>query len=295
MARRECLTLALPFGASLAAIYCLKRWASTATAEELRWLLTPTTALVERLGAGHFVWVPGEGYLDAEARFRIVPACAGVNFLAAVLLTAAVRLAAAPLSLAVRCIASVAAVSLAWGMTVVVNALRITVAMALHRHPWWSPAFLAEPEAHQLIGIVVYAGALTVLYATTRPRSEPQSAGWKALAVPLGCYAAITLGLPALNGALSNPEFARHVALVAGGAAAILAFGMGIQISLPSRHREEEPATEGVQALPAVPIHRHEELCGDSEAEPWGDMPLFSDPDPEPETDVRVGILDVAV
>ena len=237
MGRREWLTRAAPFGAALAAIYCLKRWASTATAEEPRWFLAPTTALVERLGAGHFLWVAGEGFLDAEARFRIVPACAGANFMAAVLLTAAARLAVTPVSFASRCIRSAAAVPLAWGVTVIVNALRITLAMALHRHPWWSPAVLAEAEAHQLIGIVVYAGALTVVDAVARRRSEPRTIGWRALVVPLGSYAFITLGLPALNGALSNPEFARHVALVAAGAAAILAFGTGIRILVPLTQR----------------------------------------------------------
>jgi len=241
MGGREWLSRALPFGAGLAAIYCLKRWASTATAEELRWLLVPTTALVEKLGAGHFVWVAGEGHLDAEARFQIVPACAGVNFMAAVLLTVAARLAATPVSFVGRCIASVAAAPVAWGMTIVVNALRIVLAMALHQHPWWSPAFLAEAEAHQLLGILVYAGALSLLHAAVRWRWELPT--WTTLAVPLGCYGVITLGLPALNGALSRPDFGRHVALVAAGATAILAFGTAIRTLAPLTHRSRHGAS----------------------------------------------------
>jgi len=236
MGRRERLSRGLLLGISLAAVYCLKRHASTATAEELRWLLTPTAALVEALGAGHFVWVAGDGYLDAEARFRIVPACAGVNFMAAILLTAGAGLAGTPASIRGRCAALVAAVTAAWGVTVIVNALRITLAMALHQHPWWTSAFLSEADAHRMLGIVVYAGALSALYAAARRGLETPDRAWATAAIPLGCYAFITLGLPALNGALSRPDFARHAALVLTGAAAILAFGIAIRsISLRLR------------------------------------------------------------
>ena len=241
MGRRERLSRGLLLAIALAGVYCLKRHASTATAEELRWLLTPTAALVEALGAGHFVWVAGDGYLDAEARFRIVPACAGVNFMAAILLTAGAGLAGTPASIRGRCAALLAAATAAWGVTVIVNALRITLAMALHQHPWWSPAFLAEAEAHQLLGILVYAGALSLLHAAVRWRWELPT--WTTLAVPLGCYGVITLGLPALNGALSRPDFGRHVALVAAGATAILAFGTAIRTLAPLTHRSRHGAS----------------------------------------------------
>ena len=42
------------------------------------------------------------------------------------------------------------------------------------------------------------------------------------LLVPLGCYAAVTLGLPALHGALARPDFLRHAVFVVVGLATLL-------------------------------------------------------------------------
>ena len=165
MQRRELLTRALLIGTALAAVYGLKRHASTATAEDLRWLLTPTAALVGVARAGHFVWVPAEGYLDGEARFLIAPSCAGVNFLSATLLTAVAGVARSSAPAWVRWASLPAAAAVALSVTVIVNALRISLAISLHQHPWWTPVFLSEADAHQLLGITVYAGALTALYA----------------------------------------------------------------------------------------------------------------------------------
>jgi hypothetical protein len=46
------------------------------------------------------------------------------------------------------------------------------------------------------------------------------------LAVPLGVYVALTIVLPAANGAAHSMEFVRHSLLVLAGCAAILAIAM---------------------------------------------------------------------
>jgi len=53
------------------------------------------------------------------------------------------------------------------------------------------------------------------------------------LLVPLGCYAAVTLGLPALHGALARPDFLRHAGFVVVGIAMLV--GPALAFSLLTR------------------------------------------------------------
>ncbi len=79
---------------ALGAAWGLKRHYSLATAEELRWILQPTTALTQVVLGSDFAFRPGEGYLSRELSILISPACAGVNFLIASVSIARVRLRA---------------------------------------------------------------------------------------------------------------------------------------------------------------------------------------------------------
>src|SRR5581483_7748074 len=61
--------------------FALKRYYSTASVEQLRWILAPTTTLVESLSGVSFEFEAHAGYLSLERGFLIAAACAGVNFL----------------------------------------------------------------------------------------------------------------------------------------------------------------------------------------------------------------------
>ena len=73
------------WGAQLAVIalcaLALKQYYSTATANELRWILAPTTVLVELLSGRSFEFESYTGYMSSDHRFVIAVPCAGVNFL----------------------------------------------------------------------------------------------------------------------------------------------------------------------------------------------------------------------
>ena len=73
--------------AALALAGLLKHHYSHASAEDLRWILQPTTFLTSCLVSGEFAFQPGEGYLSREHSVLISPACAGVNFLVVALLS----------------------------------------------------------------------------------------------------------------------------------------------------------------------------------------------------------------
>jgi exosortase K len=106
---------------------------------------------------------PGEGYFSRERLFLIEKSCAGVNFMIAAFAMLVVALAhrarsgmAAALVLGVSLLASYAA-------AVVVNTMRITVAMWLGAHPAVLSGFSAA-DIHRIEGITVYFAGLVLLY-----------------------------------------------------------------------------------------------------------------------------------
>jgi exosortase K len=150
----------------------IKAWASHASAEGLRWLLLPTVALVEDAHVGRFDWMGGEGYLDADARFLVAPACAGVNFLCAALLTGVMGFAGKVRSWRGASLLLSGSAVAAYLCTVVSNALRIGLAMALHANHSSFAGLLPEADAHRLLGIVVYTGALLTLHLSAQLAAE---------------------------------------------------------------------------------------------------------------------------
>jgi exosortase K len=141
----------------------MKRHYAEAAAEDLRWVLAPTSELVEVMTGATFSAEPGRGYLSRDRLFLIEKSCAGVNFLIAafgMLMFALRRRIESWVSggavLAVGVIASYTA-------AVVVNAVRIAIAMWLADHPIAASAFSAA-QLHRLEGITVYFCGLVLLH-----------------------------------------------------------------------------------------------------------------------------------
>jgi exosortase K len=194
--------------------WALKRHYASARADELRWVLTPTAALVEAMTGATFTAVAGEGYFSRERLFLIEKSCAGVNFMIAafaMLVFTLFRRLATGLSpvflLGLSLVASYAA-------AVIVNAVRIAIAMWLAAHPIGLAVFSAA-DWHRVEGVAVYFAGLVLTYELAR-RSDrvawPEAAvvppmttavvnACRRAAVPLTAYYAVTLGLPLANGA----------------------------------------------------------------------------------------------
>ena len=83
------------WGAQLAIVLlcalALKQYYSTATADELRWILAPTTLLVELLSGRSFTFESYTGYMSNDHTFVIAVPCAGVNFLITTFVMLALR------------------------------------------------------------------------------------------------------------------------------------------------------------------------------------------------------------
>ena len=149
--------------AALTIAWVLKGHYSSARADDLLWILTPTARLVGVVSGVSFTLQPGEGYFSRERLFLIEKSCAGVNFMIAafVMLVSAhfhhVRsLGAVPRVLGISLVA-------AYIGAVVANAVRITVAMWLAAHAAMLSPF-TPAAVHRLEGIVVYFGGLVVLF-----------------------------------------------------------------------------------------------------------------------------------
>ena len=193
------------------AAFGLKRHYADATTDALAWMLAPTAHLVALVTDVAFAAVPGEGYFSAERMFLIEKACAGVNFMIAAFAMVAFALLHRVRSLHEGAAVVIVSLAASYVAAVFVNTVRIVIAMWLAAQPmlWTS---LTAAEIHRLEGIAVYFGGLLLLYALVRWVDSGRPSFRYAL--PLGCYYAVTLGVPLVNGAKVGQAFLAHAAIV---------------------------------------------------------------------------------
>jgi len=187
----------------------LKFYYSTASVNELRWILAPTTMLVELLSGKRFAFESFAGYMSSDHSFVIAAACAGVNFL----ITSFLMLAGSRLwrgrfqGVSWWSIPMMAVI--AYLATLVTNAVRICIALELQGvHLEW----LTANQLHRFEGIVVYFGFLLLLFLLTEQRREQKP--MRLLLFPLLVYYATTLGIPLANGSWQRTGFWEHSAFV---------------------------------------------------------------------------------
>lgn len=208
--------------AALALAWLLKHHYSQASAEDLRWILAPTTWLTSLLVSGEFAFQAGQGYLNRAQSVLISPACAGVNFLIVALLSLVLGFSNRFASLRQRAHWFAVSVGLAYLTTLLVNALRIGLSIAL-AHLAARATGLTFQSVHRLLGIFIYLAGLLSLCLTVQLWLSSRATGpgrlrplrrIQAPLLALGCYAAVTLLVPLLGGAGHNPEYWSHAAPV---------------------------------------------------------------------------------
>jgi exosortase K len=152
---------------ALATVVAGKQLYRDASAGELGFVLAPTAQLVSWSTGGTFAYEAAHGWVDPQIGFIIAPPCAGVNFALAAFL--ALALGGAPGMRSARTVAGrlVAAAALAYLATLVVNTVRIVIAVEMHRGTI-DTGNLDRAELHRIEGIVVYLGGLIGLYALAR-------------------------------------------------------------------------------------------------------------------------------
>jgi exosortase K len=152
---------------ALAIVIAGKQLYRDATANELIFVLAPTAKIVSWITGGHFVYEAGPGWIDPDIGFIIAAPCAGVNFALAAFLALALGSVAAMTSFRAAALRLGGAAALAYLATLIVNTIRIAIAVEMHRGAL-EVGGLDRGELHRIEGIFVYLGGLLGLYAFAR-------------------------------------------------------------------------------------------------------------------------------
>jgi exosortase K len=225
----------------------LKLCYSTASPNQLRWILAPTTVLVEFVSGTPFNFESHAGYISSDRSFLIAASCAGVNFL----ITSFLMLSLSklwrdhsqnrsdtlsytpPENLAWRFI-PIAAL-FAYFATLVANTVRISTALRLQRAPL-EISWLSPNQLHRVEGILIYFGFLLLLFMVSerscanasgleKASDSENASGWANASslfrrsfFPLLIYYATTLGVPLANRAyrpgIAATDFWEHSVFV---------------------------------------------------------------------------------
>jgi exosortase K len=194
----------------------VKQYFSTASVNQLRWILAPTSAMVEIVTGWRFEFESYAGYISSDRSFVIAASCAGVNFLITAFLMLSLRKLWTARSqnrsdrLGWRFI-PVAGVA-AYLATLVANTVRISTAVKLKGLPL-EMSWLSGNQLHRFEGIFIYFGFLLVLFMVSEKmnsgagsvsRTGSISNLFRQSVFPLLIYYAIALGIPLVNGAYSS-------------------------------------------------------------------------------------------
>lgn len=188
----------------------LKWYYSTATPDELLWILAPTTALVELLSGRSFAFESYTGYMSSDHTFVIAVPCAGVNFLLTAFLMIGLRRLWRDRLQGVSWSFLPIASLLAYVATLIANTTRICVALEMQRRSI-EVSWLTDNQLHRLEGIVIYFGFLLLLFMLIERLDSPTPLRLKrVLLFPLLIYYATTLAIPLLNGSYRQAAFWEH-------------------------------------------------------------------------------------
>jgi len=215
----------------LAIIIGLKQHYSLAGSDALDWILGPTAGLAEIIGGIPFEHEALTGYISRDARAVIAPACAGVNFMIMAFGMIAFQGVFRLLGAGRRLAWLATALGGAYLLTILVNALRITISIYLYGADLYD-SHVTPADIHRAAGVLIYFAALSAIYpvsgkiiAGLQPSIPAQRApvrpyrwfniGLPSL-VPLLWYMAITLVVPILRRLeiAGQPQFHKHVLTV---------------------------------------------------------------------------------
>lgn len=155
----------VPCLAAVVIMFVLKRHYSTASADQLRWILQPVGWLVAGWDDLPYAWQSGIGLVRLDRMITIAPACAGVNFLIMAYGLAVFAFLHHQRTLMRRILWLAGAFMVAFGLSVVVNALRIILSIVLYEAAFeWG--WLTPERLHIIAGIAIYSSALGLYYVT---------------------------------------------------------------------------------------------------------------------------------
>jgi exosortase K len=193
--------------------FALKLHYSTATVNQLRWILYPTKLLVELISGQAFQFESHAGYMSSNHLFLIAASCAGVNFMITAFLMLSLMRLWNNRSQRIGWAFFPKAMLVAYVVTIVGNALRISLALQMQQ-TGLKISSLDGSQLHRLEGILVYFGVLLLLFVTSERNISFHSTSPLCLlrrySFPLLIYYGCTLGLPLVRGVHRASDFWEH-------------------------------------------------------------------------------------
>lgn len=202
----------------------LKLYYSTASPNDLRWILAPTTFMVEFITGRQFEFESHAGYLSIDRTYLIAASCAGVNFLITAFLMLSLRKlwvsrGVSPKAPLQQWVFIPAAALFAYLATLIANTVRISIALWMQQTSF-SVSSLSPNQLHRFEGIFIYFAFLLLLFVISERVSAEHSKRWlqfsfsdwlRLSAFPLLIYYAVMLGIPLANGAYrKGTDFWEH-------------------------------------------------------------------------------------
>jgi len=201
----------------LAVAFALKYFYSISSVDALRWILAPTTFLVEHITRTEFRFESNAGYLSDDRTFLIALPCSGVNFLIIAFLMLTVGAIWREWPNAVRWRSLLISAAVAYVTTLIANTTRIAIAMLLQH----VDLGYDYEDVHRIEGIIVYFGFLLLLFFAAEKFARgdlrlhrPPRSVMRRIAIPVLVYYGFTLGIPLAGGAFRDAEFWKHAVVV---------------------------------------------------------------------------------
>jgi exosortase K len=214
------ISYAAPYamGAILAA--GLKYHYSIAGSDELRWVLSPTSWMVQQLTGIPFEWEQHAGYVSRTHGLIIAPSCSGVNFLIMAFCSFYFTTGRLMPNRVWRFLWLGIAFGCSYALTLGVNGLRISAAVHLYGADVYG-GWLTPERAHRVEGTLIYFSSLLIMYLLVNRiarcfSARPGKGLGRLVLAPFLWYCLIALGIPLLNkGPLAGgPRFVEHSAQV---------------------------------------------------------------------------------
>lgn len=202
--KRILISYAAPYGLGVILAIALKYHYSVAGSEDLRWVLSPTARVVQRLTAISFEWEEHTGFVSRLHGIIIASSCAGVNFLIIAFSTLYFTTIRMMPSVTWKGLWLGIAFGISYILTIGVNGLRIVAAVSLYQADIYG-GWLTPERVHRIEGTLIYFTALLIAHqVVTRAanffisRIPGKALRWSVL-VPFLWYSLIALGIPLLN------------------------------------------------------------------------------------------------
>lgn len=208
---------------SIVMVSGMKYHYSYGNSEALKWILAPTSYLVEMTGNMNFIHVENTGYVDVRNMITIAPSCSGVNFMIIVFLLSiytGLKRFDRPMALFMWLIFSMAA---SFTYTLIINTLRINLSVYSFKTGFLASWFSIE-NVHLTEGVIVYFLFLLIYYSILDRNLNSSLPGKKEGHIRqvrtdllvMAVYFTVTLFIPFLNqgGFLPEREFIDYAGII---------------------------------------------------------------------------------